>query len=130
MHEKNERLLRLPEGKEPTGYGLEPSIYRKVRLGEFPCPYSLGGRAVAWKASEYRCVDRRPHKDGKDGRTVTAAVFADLVQAQPTGAGRWKARCPAHNDRSPSLSIREGDDGRVLVLCRAGCSLQTPISPL
>lgn len=33
----------------------------------------------------------------------------------------WVARCPAHADRGPSLSIREGDDGRVLVHCFAGC---------
>lgn len=61
---------------------------------------------------------------------MTAAAFADLVQAQPTGAGRWKARCPAHSDRSPSLSIREGNDGRVLVLCRAGCTLDSILAAL
>lgn len=52
------------------------------------------------------------------------------MQAQRTGAGRWKAHCPAHNDRSPSLSIRLGDDGRVLVLCRAGCSLDSILAAL
>lgn len=31
------------------------------------------------------------------------------------------ARCPAHDDRSPSLSIKELPDGRVLVHCHAGC---------
>lgn len=37
-------------------------------------------------------------------------------------AGRgWIARCPAHEDRSPSLSIGAGDDGRVLVHCFGGC---------
>ena len=61
---------------------------------------------------------------------MIAEVFADLVQAQCIGAGRWKARCPAHNDRSPSLSIRAGDDGRVLVLCRAGCALDSILSAL
>jgi hypothetical protein len=61
---------------------------------------------------------------------MTADAFADLVRAQRIGAGRWKARCPAHNDRSPSLSIREGDDGRVLVLCRAGCSLDSILAAL
>lgn len=61
---------------------------------------------------------------------MTADAFADLVQAQRIGAGRWKARCPAHNDRSPSLSIREGDDGRVLVLCRAGCALESILAAL
>lgn len=36
------------------------------------------------------------------------------------GAG-WQAQCPAHEDRLPSLSLREGDDGRVLIHCFAGC---------
>jgi hypothetical protein len=36
--------------------------------------------------------------------------------------GRWIARCPAHEDRSPSLTIRAEDDGRILVHCFAGCS--------
>lgn len=31
------------------------------------------------------------------------------------------ARCPAHQDRNPSLSVKEGDDGRVLLHCHAGC---------
>ena len=31
------------------------------------------------------------------------------------------ARCPAHDDRKPSLSIRDADDGKVLVRCHAGC---------
>jgi hypothetical protein len=39
-----------------------------------------------------------------------------------TGAGRWIARCPAHDDKSPSLAIRELDDGRTLVHCFSGCA--------
>jgi hypothetical protein len=62
---------------------------------------------------------------------MTAAEFADLVQAKRTGAGHWKARCPAHNDRSPSLSIRgEGKDGHVKLFCRAGCSLDAILAIL
>jgi putative DNA primase/helicase len=38
-------------------------------------------------------------------------------------AGReWMARCPAHDDRTPSLAIREGRDGKILLKCHAGCS--------
>lgn len=33
----------------------------------------------------------------------------------------WAARCPAHEDRSPSLSISETETGSVLVYCFAGC---------
>jgi hypothetical protein len=41
----------------------------------------------------------------------------------------WMARCPAHDDRNPSLSITQADD-RVLVHCFAGCSWQAVISVL
>lgn len=34
---------------------------------------------------------------------------------------KWQACCPAHNDKSPSLVVREMDDGRVLIHCFAGC---------
>ncbi len=51
-----------------------------------------------------------------------------LERVKQTGAGRWVARCPAHNDRSPSLSIRECDDGRVLLKCFAGCETEDVLS--
>jgi hypothetical protein len=38
-----------------------------------------------------------------------------------TGPGRWSAICPAHPDRRPSLSVRELDDGKLLIRCWAGC---------
>jgi hypothetical protein len=37
------------------------------------------------------------------------------------GPSRWLTRCPAHEDRRASLSVRELDDGRVLVHCFAQC---------
>lgn len=33
------------------------------------------------------------------------------------------ARCPAHKDHDPSLSIGIGEDGRILLKCFAGCAL-------
>ncbi|MFN0062062.1 MAG: phage/plasmid primase, P4 family [Myxococcaceae bacterium] len=40
-----------------------------------------------------------------------------------TGDGQFVARCPAHEDRSPSLCIGLGDDQRVLLKCQAGCAV-------
>jgi DNA primase len=40
------------------------------------------------------------------------------------------ARCPAHDDREPSLAIRDRDDGTVLVYCHAGCSQERVIAAL
>jgi len=49
-------------------------------------------------------------------------LLSRLDKVRRTGAGRWIARCPAHDDKSPSLSVRELDDGRALLHCFAGCA--------
>jgi hypothetical protein len=38
--------------------------------------------------------------------------------------GAYTACCPAHSDKSPSLAVRELDDGRILLKCFADCSVQ------
>lgn len=38
--------------------------------------------------------------------------------------GAYTACCPAHGDKSPSLAIRELEDGRILMKCFANCSIQ------
>jgi hypothetical protein len=58
------------------------------------------------------------------GHVVSAAqrVLDRLTRVRQSAPGRWMARCPAHEDGGPSLSIRETDDGRVLLHCFAGCA--------
>lgn len=51
-------------------------------------------------------------------------LLSRLDKVKSTGRGRWQARCPAHEDRGPSLAVRELDDGRVLIHCFAGCAAQ------
>jgi putative DNA primase/helicase len=51
---------------------------------------------------------------------ATAETIAKSLGGRKAGAG-WTACCPAHDDRTPSLSISISDDGRVLVRCHAGC---------
>jgi putative DNA primase/helicase len=40
------------------------------------------------------------------------------------------ARCPAHVDHNPSLSIQSGNDGKILVCCFAGCEQHRVIAIL
>lgn len=49
-------------------------------------------------------------------------LLSRLDDVRPTGDSRWLARCPAHEDRSPSLSVRLTGDGTVLLYDFAGCS--------
>lgn len=48
-------------------------------------------------------------------------ILSRLDAVRKNGDHKWMARCPAHADNGPSLSIRELDGGKVLVHCFAGC---------
>ena len=60
---------------------------------------------------------------------MTAEAIAKALGGRKTGRG-WTARCPAHDDRTPSLSIRDVDKNKVLVCCHAGCEQKHVISAL
>ncbi len=62
---------------------------------------------------------------------MNAESFAALLNAHPSGAGRrWMAHCPAHSDRSASLSVREGRNGATLLHCFAGCRTEDVLTAL
>lgn len=50
------------------------------------------------------------------------ALLERLDKVKERGEGSWIACCPAHEDKTPSLSIRETSDGTILVHDFAGCS--------
>ena len=56
--------------------------------------------------------------------TPLERILAKLPDAKKSGTV-WSACCPAHEDRQPSLSIAEGEDGRVLLKCHAGCTVES-----
>lgn len=60
---------------------------------------------------------------------MSAATVAKALGGKRTG-NAWMARCPAHPDRQPSLAIRDGAYGHVLVRCHAGCSQKEVIARL
>lgn len=60
---------------------------------------------------------------------MIAADFVNRLDGvRQTGAGRWIARCPAHDDRRPSLAIREVEDGRTLLHCFGGCATDSVLA--
>jgi len=60
---------------------------------------------------------------------MSAATIAKALGGRKAGIA-WIARCPAHDDRDPSLSIADGDHGKVLVRCHAGCEQHRVIAAL
>jgi putative DNA primase/helicase len=79
------------------------------------------GRSLRWGHSRCKSLAMR--------RTTSAAAIAKALGGRPIG-GTWMACCPAHDDRTPSLSIRHADDGKVLVRCHAGCDQERVIAAL
>jgi hypothetical protein len=58
---------------------------------------------------------------------AVSRVLARLEGHRRSGSG-WIARCPAHEDKRASLSIAEGQNGRVLLRCFAGCSVESIVA--
>ena len=59
---------------------------------------------------------------------MNAEIIAKALGGRKTGSA-WTAKCPTHDDRTPSLSLRDAD-GKVLVHCHAGCDRQDVIAAL
>lgn len=57
-------------------------------------------------------------------------IAAALGRHSRKSGGGFMAQCPAHDDHTPSLSIDDSDDGRILVRCMAGCEQATVIKAL
>ena len=62
---------------------------------------------------------------------MSAAMLLDrLEKVRQRAPGQWSARCPAHDDRSPSLSVKELPDGRILMRCFAECDNESILTTL
>jgi hypothetical protein len=58
------------------------------------------------------------------------SLLSRLQKVRPSAVDRWIARCPAHEDKHPSLAIRHEPDGRILVHCFAGCEPEAILSAI
>lgn len=57
-------------------------------------------------------------------------ITSSLQKLRRTGPGRWVACCPAHKDRTASLSVRELDSGAWLIHCFAGCPVDSVVAAM
>jgi hypothetical protein len=55
-------------------------------------------------------------------------LYLDRVSS--AGIRRWRARCPAHADAQPSLTVTADEGDRVLLHCHAGCSVEAILQTL
>lgn len=57
-------------------------------------------------------------------------LLGRLQGVRKNGANHWTAQCPAHTDKSPSLSIACGEDGRILLHDFGGCTVHDVLAAI
>jgi hypothetical protein len=111
------RVYRWLGGRELDGLALAPLppvIRHLLALAAHPRRASVGsGRGRALHES-LRSLD---------------GILARLHRVRRVGR-QWRAACPAHDDREPSLSVGRGENGRVLFFCHAGCAYRDVLRAL
>jgi len=61
---------------------------------------------------------------------IDAETLSNALGGRPKPGGGYMAPCPAHEDNTPSLSIDQGDNGKILLYCFAGCTQEGVIDSL
>lgn len=61
---------------------------------------------------------------------MTLYDFLDRLEGWKGRDGQYKAICPAHRDKTPSLSVSVGNDGKILLKCFAGCSTESIVAAM
>ena len=64
------------------------------------------------------------HSANSSSASGIGNLLTRLDKVRRTGNGTYMACCPAHDDKSPSLAIRELDDSRIVLHCFSGCDVQ------
>ena len=75
-------------------------------------------------------AEKRDTDENLSQYSTINTVLERLESVRSSGQNRFIARCPAHEDRTSSLSVRATDDGRVLVHCFAGCDTRDVLHAL
>jgi hypothetical protein len=115
IHRSGRRYAWLP------GRGLED-------LSLAPLPPILRQLIALHRAPEIRLAALAER--GSGARLITLdAMLRRLTGARRVSSG-WIARCPAHDDREPSLSIATDAGGRILLHCFAGCTFSQILGAL
>lgn len=106
----------------------EASVERFVQIAEHgPEDEQMSRQTGGAKVVPIR-RDRRPDRTALD--LADHLEFASGLSVRDHGFGRWSAQCPSHDDSDPSLSIRECEDGTILIHCFAGCTTEEVVKSI
>lgn len=90
------------------------ALYRPPDPGNERAPAAGDSRGAGKPAGKQTIQKHLSTQTGVD-------LLLDRLEGVRKAGSGWIAKCPAHDDRKPSLSIAEGSDGTVLIKCFGGC---------
>ena len=61
---------------------------------------------------------------------MTVEQILERLPDRKSTSNGWQAKCPAHDDRKASLCIHQEPDGKVLMMCQAGCETKDILAAL
>jgi hypothetical protein len=109
------------ESDEPAQLLPRPNCEPKTEIAQ-------SRRSILCSESDPAIKDRS--RSGAPISLPVACLLSRLERVRSARGRGFVAKCPAHVDQVPSLSISEGRDGRVLVYCFAGCDTAAVLSAI
>jgi hypothetical protein len=92
------------------------------QLKPVPALVSMRNEALRERTSQSSSAE---DNGGENGMSRPISIVRPRLKGVQASGSGYTAHCPAHDDRTPSLHVTEGDDGRVLLKCFAGCRTET-----
>jgi hypothetical protein len=89
---------------------------------------NAGSRNISTNFNSKQIISKSPVLNNP--KVGIDSILSKLDKVKSTGNGKWLARCPAHNDKSPSLGIKQTEDGKILIHCFAGCAVTDVIAAI
>lgn len=121
------KLAGVLEVFSASGYVLLPPSWSSEYGADYafidetqplPCPPKLANALREYLAAPPPMTVRRGRRDAT---VFLEGLWQKTGQRVPDGLSQRTVCCPAHDDKTPSLSIGPADDGGVVFHCHAGC---------
>lgn len=116
------RILRVP-GTLNHKFSPPNPVTSKSSSGSY-YPVSAFESVLEELPDEGTKLTVRSARESSEGPSRFVQNALDKLDGVKKGGKGWKALCPAHDDHKPSLSVDQGDDGRCLLHCFAGCEFE------
>ena len=130
----DQRMAEIGSVTRATTVDLDPGRDDGHDIGEVLLTLGEGAAAhltsLTAKRGGTSILPFEQRNGGRPFDEVIRALEDRGLTVRHRGSGAAQCQCPTHDDREPSLTVTEADDGRVLLHCHAGCATDRIVEEL